>query len=137
MSNTFFVRKKFSAYPQQAGSNIVEFALTLPLLLVLIAGVFDLGWAIYAKNTMADAAREGARAGIIASNNDATIRARVRAAAQGLNLTDAQIVINPSPARSHFAPISVTVNYTYTSITTLIVGGVNLPMSSQATMVVE
>lgn len=121
----------------ECGQSLVEFALTLPLLFLFVMGVFDLGWAIYAKNTIADAAREGARAGIIKSTTDDTIRTRVRNAAQGLNLSDGQIIINPSPTRNHFIPITVTVTYTYTPLTTFIVGGAGVPMSSQAVMVVE
>lgn len=121
----------------QLGQSLVEFALTLPLLLLFIAGVFDLGWAIYAKNTIADAAREGARAGIISSTTDSTIRTRVRNASQGLDLScDCQIAISPSP-RTHFNPISVTVTFTYTPLSSLVVGGVAVPLSSTATMMVE
>jgi Flp pilus assembly protein TadG len=118
-----------------SGQSLVEFALTLPLLILFIVGIFDLGWAIYAKNTIADAAREGARTGIVLSKTDADIRARVRAASQGLDLSDdSQIIIG---ARAHFQSFSVTVNYSYTPLTTLIVGGVSVPLSSTATMVVE
>jgi|SRR5581483_5083430 Flp pilus assembly protein TadG len=132
------MKNKSFARPQlDSGQSLVEFALTLPLLILVIMGVFDLGWGIYAKNTIADAAREGARAGIITTNTDSVIRTRVRNAAQGLNLTNAQIVISPSPTRTHGGTIQVTINYTYQPLTSFIVGGVSVPLSSRATMVVE
>jgi len=43
------------------GQSIVEFALVLPLLLIIIVGVFDLGRAFFALITINNAAREGAR----------------------------------------------------------------------------
>ena len=49
----------------QTGSNIVEFAFILPLLLVLVSGIVDLGLALYDKAVITNAAREGARFGMV------------------------------------------------------------------------
>jgi hypothetical protein len=43
------------------GQSLVEFALVFPLLILFLFGLFDLGRAVYAYNTVANAAREGAR----------------------------------------------------------------------------
>jgi hypothetical protein len=43
------------------GANLIEAALVLPLLLVLLAGVADLGRAFYSYVTLTNAVREGAR----------------------------------------------------------------------------
>ena len=51
----------------QAGSNIVEFALILPLLLVLVFGIIDFGLALFDKAVITNASREGARAGMVFS----------------------------------------------------------------------
>lgn len=118
---------------------MVEFALVFPFLMFLLMGVFDLGWAIYANNTVASAAREGARLAIITSNTDNAVRAQVRKAAQGLTLSDAQIVINPSPTRNPAGSVSVTVTYRYSPLTPFIsniIGG-TYNVSSKATMIVE
>ena len=48
----------------QAGSNLVEFALVLPLLLVLVFGVADMSLALFNKAVITNASREGARAGM-------------------------------------------------------------------------
>jgi Flp pilus assembly protein TadG len=50
---------------RQEGSNLVEFALVLPLLLILVMGIVEVGLAIYDKAVITNACREGARAGII------------------------------------------------------------------------
>ena len=49
----------------QAGSNLVEFALVLPLLLVLMFGIVDFGLALFDKAVITNAAREGARTGVV------------------------------------------------------------------------
>lgn len=44
---------------------MVEFALILPVLLLLLMGIFDFGRFILAYNTVSDAARDGARVAIV------------------------------------------------------------------------
>jgi Flp pilus assembly protein TadG len=43
------------------GQSIVEFALVLPIIVLLIAGFIEIGRAVFAYNTIANAARQGAR----------------------------------------------------------------------------
>lgn len=47
------------------GQALVEFALVLPLLVLLLLGIFDFGRAIYAYTTVNNAAREAARLAIV------------------------------------------------------------------------
>lgn len=47
------------------GQALVEFALILPIFLLLLIGLFDFGRAIYAFNTINQAAREAARLAIV------------------------------------------------------------------------
>ena len=48
-----------------SGQSLVEFALVLPLLLLIITGLFDLARATWQENTLAYAAREGTRYAIV------------------------------------------------------------------------
>lgn len=89
----------------ERGAALVEFALCLPLLLVVIAGIVDFGFAFQRYEVLTNAAREGARLATLQqyTGNDSLIRDRVRAyVSQGLSmpigdvitaLPDAQIVI--------------------------------------------
>ena len=43
------------------GQSLVEFALVLPLFVLLLVGVFDLGRAFFAYIAISNAAREGTR----------------------------------------------------------------------------
>jgi Flp pilus assembly protein TadG len=47
------------------GQALVETAFVLPLLLILIVGLFDVGRAIWLSNTLATAVREGSRYGVV------------------------------------------------------------------------
>lgn len=47
------------------GQAAVEFALIVPIFVLLLLGIFDLGRAVYASSTLNNAAREGARQAIV------------------------------------------------------------------------
>ncbi|MBI4644447.1 MAG: pilus assembly protein [Deltaproteobacteria bacterium] len=48
---------------RERGSIIVEMAVVIPLLLLMVAGIIDLGMLFWEKEVLTNAAREGARAG--------------------------------------------------------------------------
>ncbi|HET8569853.1 MAG TPA: TadE family protein [Candidatus Limnocylindria bacterium] len=49
----------------EGAQSLVEFALILPLFLLVITGLFDVGRAVWQENTLAYAAREGTRYAIV------------------------------------------------------------------------
>ena len=50
---------------RSSGQSLVEFALVLPLFLLILIGMIDVGRAIWANNSVANAAREAARYAIV------------------------------------------------------------------------
>src|SRR4051812_49820806 len=50
---------------RSTGQALLEFSLILPVFLIMLMGVIDLGRAIWAQNSLAAAAREGARLAIV------------------------------------------------------------------------
>ena len=56
------VKMKFN---NKNGTAIVEFAIILPLLLILIFGIIEFSLVLYDKAMITNASREGARAGIV------------------------------------------------------------------------
>ena len=58
------------------GQALVETALALPIFLLIVMSLFDLGRAVFAYNTATNAAREGARLAIV-NQDSARILARV------------------------------------------------------------
>jgi hypothetical protein len=57
---------------EERASQVVEFALSLPLLVFFVIGIFDFSGAIALKNKLATAAREGARVAAADPANDLT-----------------------------------------------------------------
>jgi Flp pilus assembly protein TadG len=71
------------------GQAVIELALTLPLLLVVVFGIIDFGFMFQRYEAVTNAAREGARLGVLQdySAGDARERARTYLAASGLPAT--------------------------------------------------
>ena len=67
------------------GQAVVEFSIILPVFFLLVAGMFDFGLGIYSDLTLVNAAREGARLGVIDPGNTSAIEARVRDMASNLD----------------------------------------------------
>lgn len=90
---------------RRSGQGLVEFALVFPILIVLLLGVVEVGRAIFAFNTVAEAAKTAARVAIV--NQDlTTIQSAVindqRIAWLGLTATNV-----PAPTYGCVAPYSI------------------------------
>ena len=84
----------------QKGASAVEFALVLPILIVLLFGIVEFGLLMYNKAVITNASREGARAGIVFSPRPdvATIKGIVS------NYADAHVVSFPKGATTTSVP---------------------------------
>lgn len=76
----------------QRGQAVIELALTLPLLLVVIFGIIDFGFMFQRYESVTNAAREGARLGVLTSSAgytaaEAQTRALTYLQSSGLNGT--------------------------------------------------
>jgi Flp pilus assembly protein TadG len=72
---------------------MVEFALVVPLFVLLLVGLFDVGRAVFALHTVNNAAREAARLAIV-DQTVAHIEDEAVQAASGLGLEDADIAVS-------------------------------------------
>jgi Flp pilus assembly protein TadG len=137
---------------EEAGAVAVEFALVLPILILLVFGSVEFGLALYNKEVIANAGREGARAGIIIGNPRPTatqITTVVKAylTGAGLNATQATVtvkaedVVQGCPASGvNLVNLTVAVAYPYSFIVlpNFITGfGKNITLSAQTIMQCE
>jgi Flp pilus assembly protein TadG len=141
---------RHKAVPQQAqlGAAAVEFALILPILLLVFFGMIELSLALYDKAILTNASREGARAGIVLSSpklTDAQIRTVVLNYTNGAlislgSTTAPTVTIEQSTPASFPNPLRVTVSYTYKGLgvgTLLGALGAPIVLTSSTTMVNE
>lgn len=69
------------ARPEERGSSAVEFAVVLPLLLILVFGIIEFGLAFYRAQNFQAAAREGARMLSVGVDNE-DVREHVRSSVE-------------------------------------------------------
>jgi Flp pilus assembly protein TadG len=109
-------RRHAASNSRDRGSVAVEFALLLPVLLLLIFGVIDFGRAINAQITLTQAAREGVRLAALGAVNP-TVQNRVTLAATGLSPVTATVTSSCPVGAGTGVDAKVTVTYTFTFIT--------------------
>ncbi|MDN7183083.1 pilus assembly protein [Caballeronia sp. SEWSISQ10-4 2] len=106
---------------RQAGSAVVEFALILPLLLLLLFGIVEFSIALYDKAVITNASREAARAGVIYKVPQMTV-AQITSVAQNYasnylitfgTATPISVAVDQSAGTTTGLPLKVTVTYTY------------------------
>ena len=102
------------------GAVLIEFALTLPLFLLLVVGMFDFGFAFHQYLVMTNAAREGARMRVLPGygNQDAVDRVSAYLTAGGISGTPTTTVTTHSvtscPGCPAFDAVNVNVQMNYT-----------------------
>ena len=117
----------------ERGQGLVEFALLLPVLVLILMAVFDFGRAMYAYSVVSNCAREGARFGIISPGDTAGIIATVHNSAVGLDVSQLAVTISEPEETS----IQVQVSYSFDLITPLmelVLGSRSLTLRSSSTM---
>ena len=100
----------------QQGVAAVEFALALPLFLMLIFGVIDFGLAMYAKGLITNASQEGARFGAIYRLDSLTvgdIQTHVQGYLQAAGFPAPVTVTVTGAGGPSGSPLSVRVDYAY------------------------
>jgi len=104
---------------KERGQSMLEFALVLPVLLVVLAGVLDLGRLYFAYVAVTDAAGEGASYAAIHPDDTAEIIARAQDATGGVVEIDPDMIDVYQPPDLDQA-IAVDVTYEFTLATPLI-----------------
>ncbi|MGH9328961.1 MAG: TadE/TadG family type IV pilus assembly protein [Vicinamibacterales bacterium] len=111
-------------FASESGGQLVEFSLVLPVLLLLIAGIAELGMLFQSYEVTTNVAREGARLAVLPGNEQngyATVIARVNdyMASTGLPGTFTSNVVPqavPITGGATANGVRVTVTYTYDAL---------------------
>jgi hypothetical protein len=61
------MRQLFGRLRDQSGAELIEMAIVTPILLMILAGIFDFGFLFRGWEVVTNAAREGARVGVLPS----------------------------------------------------------------------
>lgn len=97
---------------KEDGQALVEFAITLPLLLLLLLGIVDFARAWNVYQVLTDAGREGTRNAVVDNGStqaDVKLIIRTAAARAGISLSDSDITIAEGAGRGD--PTTITISY--------------------------
>ena len=108
------------AAQRDRGAAAVEFALLLPVLLLLIFGIVDFGRMLNAKILISEAAREGARAAALAGTGQAS--SRIAIVTQGLPVSVSISGCPSTPDPSANATVTITHEFQFVTPLNVIAG---------------
>jgi Flp pilus assembly protein TadG len=119
----------------ERGAAAVEFALVVPLLVLIFIGIVSFSQALQVQARLSAAAREGAR--VVALTSDpAQGHTAVHGAVDSLDLPDSQITVSPTAPCASASPtetVTVTVSYTQPFIAGLL-GSNGVELTGKAVM---
>lgn len=123
--------------PKERGQAMVEFAMIASLFVLILVVIFDFGRAAYYYSAVYNAAREGARYGVIHPDDPAGIESAARRLTAGLNGS----TLSVSRSFPDSDNIQVTVSYQFNAATPLLGmflnGSNSMTLTSRATMQIE
>lgn len=140
---------------RSTGQSLVEFALVLPIFLLVLFGIMDFGFLLYSRMTVINAAREGARVGITYTETPNMIPSMAVSQATGSSgglLTNGMVTVtcvdgtpttpncggfgvSTPPSVNPGDSVRVTVNYPYRPFFPLLIGQtINITSTVQMTL---
>ncbi len=130
-----------TARPAQA---VVEFALALPVLVLMLAGIYDLANGYQTYIALTNAAREGAHWGIahatdtsgICTHVNQTVPAGVTATCNVYYATNADGSCAGGGTATVGGPVCVSVSYSLPTLMGAVLGFNTIPITTYATMIV-
>jgi Flp pilus assembly protein TadG len=131
------VKRMRNTLGNEKGQNLVEFALVVPMLLLLVFGIAEFGRAWMTQNILTGAAREAVRLlAVPAPAGGPTVaNARALAVLDSAGITADNVVVDDPGAV--FGPVSVTITYNFPVVVVGFIPGLDnstFPLSSTTTM---
>jgi hypothetical protein len=123
-------------FHKERGQDLAEYALILPIFLLVVMSIFDMGRAVYIYSALQNSVREGARYGIIHPADITGIEGVVRQKAVGLEMNELNIFTSYPTEET----IQVRATFNFKIITPIIgalFGSNELTFSGQTTMHIE
>jgi Flp pilus assembly protein TadG len=107
-------------FKSEKGQSLVEFALVLPVFVVILFGIMEFGRLWEISNLLTSAAREGARVAAVSEPNIEKARAAAQTVLSAGRITTATITVSgPNSDKD----VQVTINLAYTPLTGSIIPG--------------
>ena len=89
------IKRKKRSQRQRKGAAVVEFAVCLPVIVLIVFGAIEAANLLFLKQTLVQAAYEGAKVAIVSGDTE-KVEAVVEAVVAGRNLEGVQVEFTPS-----------------------------------------
>jgi Flp pilus assembly protein TadG len=122
------------------GQSLVEFAIIIPLFVLIVMFIFDIGRAVYYYSVLYNAVREGARVASVGETDINLLQSLVRDRAYGMDLPLGGVTIAPNPITTTSQLVTVSAVYSFSPITPLVarfLPGGTLNVSAESSMRLE
>ena len=125
------------------GQGIVEFALVIPIFLLLVFGTIEFGWLLFANHSATNATREGARYAMVngersgsvatvSSVNDVVVEYAGRF---GDRIETTRVEFDPDPEPGN--KVTVETRFLHEPIVGMIIGTGELTLTNESTVIVQ
>lgn len=104
-----------------AANAMIEFALVLPILLLVLFGITEFGRAIAVVQVLSTAAREGARIAAVTAPDQSAVTTRVNDVLQSASVTPSAILVE-GPVGSPESTVRVTVRSDFNVLSGTVLG---------------
>jgi Flp pilus assembly protein TadG len=123
----------------ERGQSLVEAALGFPLLMLLFFGIIEFSLVVFTYNTLSNAAREGARYGVMHPNDAAGMAAAARSLTTAIQCGGAGMTVSSSHPAADTVRVDIDCNAPLLTqmIVTALGGAGTIPLHASATMQVE
>ena len=117
------------------GAAVVEFAMVVPVFVLLIFGMIEFGRAVMVQQVLVNATREGARQAVLDGSTLTDVQARIDVYLSASVINGATTTVTPDPQAAGFgAPVTVTISIPFEDVSWFPIpqylGGTTLTASS-------
>ena len=121
MMNFCRISARVKRRTSRRGASAVEFAIVAPIFFMVVLGIIEFGRMAMVQQVITNAAREGARVGILDGSTYATVDAKVRQYLNASAIKGGKVKVVPDPPSSagFDQPVTVTVSIPFDDVSWL------------------
>jgi Flp pilus assembly protein TadG len=103
------------------GASAVEFAIVAPIFFLVVLGIIEFGRMSMVQQIITNAAREGARVGVLDGSTFNSVNTKVQQYLSASAIKGANVTVNPNPPSSagFDQPVSVSVSISFSDVSWL------------------
>jgi len=126
-------KRTHTAAHRQRGGALLEFAIVIPVFVLFLVGIAEIGRAVMVQQTLTDVSHGACRLAILESKTYNDVQTYVEATMSAAGLAKYKLVVDPTPPSNadSFDPVTVVVQMDYSDIALGLIPGFVRPNTLQ------